>query len=156
MDRHWGCINIGGGETVTIQGIVLGSSGLLIVILSLIEVSKIKINPWSALAKGIGRAINAEIITKLESLQNQLDSQIQRYEMRNANECRTRILHFDNEILRDIPHTKEEFIEVLTEIDGYEAYCREHPQYKNNRAVHAIANINDVYNERLKKHDFLV
>ena len=139
-----------------IQGIVLGSSGLLIVILSLLEVSKIKINPWSALAKGIGRAINSEIITKIESLQNQLDSHIQRYETHNANECRTRILHFDNEILRDIPHTKEEFIEVMAEIDGYEEYCATHPQYKNNRAIHAIENINRTYNERLKKHDFLV
>lgn len=141
---------------MTIQGIVLGSSGLLIVILSLIEVSKIKINPWSALAKRIGRAINSEIITKLENLQNQLDSHIQRYETHNVNECRTRILHFDNEILRDMPHTKEEFIEVMAEIDGYEEYCATHPQYKNNRAIHAIKNINRTYNERLKKHDFLV
>lgn len=141
---------------MTIQGIVLGSSGLLIVILSLIEVSKIKINPWSALAKGIGRVINSEIITKLESLQNQLDSHIQRYETHNVNACRTRILHFDNEILRDMPHTKEEFIEVMAEIDGYEEYCATHPQYKNNQAIHAIENINRTYNERLKKHDFLV
>ena len=30
-----------------------------------------------------------------------------------------------------------------------------HKDYENNRAVHAIANINRVYDERLAKHDFL-
>ena len=60
-----------------------------------------------------------------------------------------------NELLRDLPHTKEEFIEVLTEIDAYEKYCREDPDYPNNRAVFAIKNIQETYKRRLDKHDFL-
>ena len=40
-------------------------------------------------------------------------------------------------------------------INCYERYCREHPDYQNGRAVHAIANIGRVYDDRLKKHDFL-
>ena len=55
----------------------------------------------------------------------------------------------------NIPHTKEEFIDVLADIDYYESYCRDHPDYKNNRAVFAIANIGKSYTERLEKHDFL-
>ena len=51
--------------------------------------------------------------------------------------------------------TKEEFTEILAEIDGYEAFCRENPDYQNNRATHAIANISRVYDERLQKHAFL-
>lgn len=51
--------------------------------------------------------------------------------------------------------SKEEFIEVLTEIDAYERYCEEHPDYPNNRAVLAIENIRSNYKERLQKHDFL-
>lgn len=74
---------------------------------------------------------------------------------RNADEHRARILRFNNELLRDIPHTKEEFIDVLAEIDFYERYCEDHKDYKNNRAVHAIANISRVYDERLQKHDFM-
>ena len=54
----------------------------------------------------------------------------------------------------DPPHP-EEFIEVLTEIDRYQQFCREHPDYPNSRATHAIANIGRVYDERLQKHDFL-
>ena len=68
---------------------------------------------------------------------------------------RMRILQFNNELIRDIPHTREDFIEVLSEIDFYEHYCKTHPEYKNKRAVHAISNIGRVYDERLKNHDFL-
>lgn len=65
------------------------------------------------------------------------------------------ILQFNNELLRDIPHTQEDFNEILAEIDSYENYCREHEDYKNNRAIHAIAHIGKIYDERLEKHDFL-
>lgn len=45
-------------------------------------------------------------------------------------------------------------VEALSEIDFYERYCKEHPEYENNRAVLAIQNIERVYSERLEKHDF--
>ena len=48
-----------------------------------------------------------------------------------------------------------EIMNVLADIDYYESYCRDHPDYKNNRAVFAIANIGKCYTERLEKHDFL-
>ena len=65
------------------------------------------------------------------------------------------ILHFNNELLRSIPHTKEEFIEILAKIDWYNDFCNDRKDYRNSRAVHAIANIERVYDERLQKHDFL-
>ncbi len=74
---------------------------------------------------------------------------------RTADSRRAQILHFNNELLRPIDHTKEEFVEVLAKIDDYERYCEEHPEYPNNRAVLAIENIREVYKERLKKRDFL-
>ena len=72
-----------------------------------------------------------------------------------ANGSRLEILRFNNELLRSIDHTKEEFIEVLAEIDAYERFCDDHPDYPNNRAVLAIENIRENYKERLKKLDFL-
>ena len=78
-----------------------------------------------------------------------------RSDERMADTHRTKILRFNNELLRDIDHTKEEFIEALADIDEYESYCKGHPAYKNNRAVHAIGNIKRVYDERMEKHDFL-
>lgn len=147
---------------MNIQEILLGGSGVVIVLLSIVEISPIKINPWSRLAKWLGRAINSDVIKELETVKTtqaetrkRLESHISTNEKREADNCRARILRFNNELIREIPHTKEEFVEVLKDIDDYERYCRENKDYSNGRAVHAIANIGRVYDERLEKHDFL-
>ena len=147
---------------MNLQEMLLAGGGVLVVVLSLIEVTPIKVNPWSALAKWLGRAFNADVIAGLEAVKQsqaearkQLDAHITTDEKREADHCRARILRFNNELLRELPHTKEEFIEVLKDIDDYERYCRDHKDYANGRAVHAINNIGRVYDERLEKHDFL-
>lgn len=140
---------------MSLKEMLLGGGGLLIVLLTMVEIAPIKFNPWSALAKGIGRAINAEMLNELKAVKSELVDHIRKDDERNADEHRARILRFNNELLRDIPHTKEEFVDVLADIDFYERYCRDHEDYRNNRAVHAIANISRVYDERLQKHDFL-
>lgn len=140
---------------MTIKEILLGGGGLLVILVTLIQVAPIKINPWSWLAKAIGKAINADMSGRLGEISAKLDEHIKMDDRRAADNCRAQILHFNNELLRPIYHTKEEFVEVLAKIDDYERYCEEHPEYPNNRAVLAIENIREVYKERLKKRDFL-
>ena len=74
---------------------------------------------------------------------------------RNADAIRAYILRFNMELVRGILHTREDFIEVLTKMDEYDRYCGSHKDYRNNRATSAISNIKRVYEERLKKNDFL-
>ena len=140
---------------MSIQELLTGGGGLVVLALTVIQVAPVKINPWSAIAKAIGRAINAEVLAELERTRIKLDDHIRTDDERAADMHRARILRFNQELIRQIPHTREEFIEVLTEIDSYQQFCREHPDYPNSRAVHAIANIGRVYDERLQKHDFL-
>ena len=140
---------------MSIQEILTGGGGVLLVLLTLVQISPIELNPWSALAKVVGRAINADIVRELSEIKEKLDGHVTMDDRRNADGHRTRILHFNNELLRGIEHTKEEFIEALAEIDAYERYCADHPEYPNNRAVLAIENIRSNYKERLQKHDFL-
>ena len=131
------------------------AGGGLFVLLTLVQLSPIQINPWSAIARWIGKAINGEVLGKLGRLETRLDEHINTDDKRDADGHRVKILQFNNELLRSIDHTKEEFIEVLAEIDAYERFCEDHPDYPNNRAVLAIENIRENYKERLKKHDFL-
>lgn len=132
-----------------------GAVGALLVAMTLIEITPIKINPWSKIGKAIGKCINGDVIEKLDETRKTLDDHIRTDNARNADMHRAAILRFNNELLRDIPHTREEFIEALSAIDSYERYCGDHPEYKNNRAKHAVANIQRVYDERLVKRDFL-
>lgn len=147
---------------MTLSEIFAAGGGGLLILVTLIQISPIEINPWSALAQLLGRAINGEVIGMLNELKeaqksntDRLNEHIRIDDERNADEHRARILRFNNELVREIPHTKEEFIDILADIDAYERYCEQHPDYKNNRAVHAIANIGRVYDDRLAKHDFL-
>ena len=140
---------------MSIEEIISYGGGTLLFLMTLIQIAPIKMNPWSAIAKAIGKAINADVLKELDTVKKDLADHVKANEVRNADEHRARILRFNNELLRDISHTKEEFIDVLADIDFYERYCRDHKDYKNNRAVHAIANISRSYDERLRRHDFL-
>ena len=147
---------------ISLKDLLLGGGGLLLLLLTVIQISPIKVNPWSAIAKAIGRAINADVLRELDAVkgdirrtQEALETRIEVEDERNADQHRQRILAFNNELLRNIPHTQEDFIEILTEIDLYEDYCESHPKYRNNRAVHAVKTIKRVYDDRLQKHDFL-
>ena len=147
---------------MNLEEILLGGGGTMLVAMTLIQISPIKLDPWSAIARAIGRVINKEVLAKLGEMEETqadtrriLDDHRKVDDERAADTHRTRILQFNNELLRDIPHTREEFIEILAEIDYYERFCKAHPDYQNNRATHAVANISRVYDDRLIKHDFL-
>ena len=140
---------------MSLQQIFYTTGGGVLLLLTLIQISPLKLDPWTAIFRAIGRAFNAELLKEVRDVRSTLDNHIKADDERNADEHRARILRFNNELIREIPHTKEEFIDVLADIDYYESYCRDHPDYKNNRAVFAIANIGKSYTERLEKHDFL-
>lgn len=135
---------------------------VLVALLSLVEVSPIKINPWSGLAKWLGRAINGEVLSTMQTIQtaqkaqaDALAAHIKADDEYKAECHRAALLAFNTSLLRGELHTQEDFFDAFRHIDQYEDYCRSHPGYKNNRASHAIANIGRVYDERLKARDFL-
>ena len=147
---------------MTLDEILLGGGLGAAAVLSLLEIAPIKVNPWRAIARGIGRALNGDVLDRLAQVQqaqqdtsNALEAHIKDYDEYKADEHRAAILAFNTSLLRGEMHTQEDFFDAFRHIDQYEDYCRSHPGYKNNRAVHAIANIGRVYDERLKARDFL-
>ena len=104
---------------MTFAKILACSGGGLFLLLTLIQLAPIQINPWSAIARWVGRAVNGEVLGKLGKLEKRLDEHIATDDRRDADSHRVKILQFNNELLRSIDHTKEEFIEVLAEIDAY-------------------------------------
>lgn len=136
--------------------------------MTLVQIAPIKINPWSAIGSGIkkafsvlGTALNRSVIEKIDLLDGKVANLEVRFDDHNkereadkADEHRAAILRFNREIIRKLPHTMEDYIEVLSLIDWYERYCASHPEYENNRAVMAIQNIERMYKEHLEKNDF--
>ncbi len=144
-------------------GEILGlSGGGLILLLSLIQIAPVKINPWTWIARKIGRAINGEVLDEIanikkkqEEAREQLEKHIQDDDERDESLNRRRILEFNIKLMRNENYTHEYFTDVLQDIDEYERYCKDHPGYKNNRARLAIENIRRVYEEHMRKGDFL-
>ncbi len=153
---------------MSLQEIMVGGS-CLVVLMSLAQVAPLKINPWSAIGKALaamwrafGKVLNSAVIEKLDTLEvmqtetrQLLDEHIRIDDERNADLHRTYILRFNMELRRGMQHTDEDFNEILYNIKCYEQYCKEHPEYQNNRAVHAIKHIERVYDECMVNHDFL-
>ena len=134
---------------MSIQELLLKGGGIVFALLTLVQITPIKVNPWSAIARAIGKAlIGGDIMAKLEE-------HIRVDDERDADMHRYRLLRFNTELLRKARHTKEEFDEILYSVTCYERYCADHPKYENNRAVLAIENIKRVYKECMKTNDFL-
>ena len=127
-----------------------------------IEVSPIKINPWSFLANKLGKAFNKEVLNEISTLKSRvdtLDERVQQSEAiqkeRDAKTARTNILRFGDEIRIGTRHSKESFDEILSDITEYESYCSTHQDFKNNRTKSTEKIIIEVYEHCLRTDSFL-
>ena len=148
---------------------ILASGGALLLFLTLVQITPIKVNPWSAVGKiigngirAIGKSMNKDVMDKLESVQKELkdlgekhNKLERRMDKDDADECRTRILRFADELRRDVKHSEEFFNQILDDISHYKLYCSDHPEYKNDKAVNAIAKIEKVYQKCMDEDSFL-
>lgn len=133
-----------------------------IVVSGFIQITPIKINPWSWIARKIGEAINKEVIAKVDNIQAELSdvkkevSQMQAdNEERDAKASRTRILRFCDEILHGVRHSKDHFDEILLSGTEYDQYCKEHEEFKNHMTERAMGLITKTYDKCLEENTFL-
>lgn len=129
--------------------------GLTLILMTLIQITPIKINPWSWLARIIGRAINGEVLEKVNSLSEDVKALKDEDAEQWASLSRSHILRFGDELLHGVPHSKEHFDQILIDISKYESYCDEHQDYKNNIANATIKQIKNTYQKCLEDNKFL-
>lgn len=146
----------------SIKQIAIGGGGILLLLMTLIQITPIKLNPWSWLGRCIGRAINGEVLKEIKDVKaeinetkNDLNALRKECDEREATLCRTHILRFGDEILHGVPHSKEHYEQLMIDIDTYEEYCNTHPDYKNNVAVATIKHIKKMYQKHLEEDSFL-
>ena len=72
-----------------------------------------------------------------------------------ADEARTRILRFGDEVKRNTGHTQEHWKDILRDIDRYNNYCTNHPEYINSQAVSTISFLEERYSYHLQNNNFL-
>lgn len=151
-------MNIGGEIAVELEEIkdmIMYGGGLTVILMTLIQITPIKINPWSWLGRMIGRAINSEVLEKVDTLAEDVKALKEEDSEQWASLSRSHILRFGDELLHGVPHSKEHFDQILLDITKYEEYCDEHPNYKNNIANATIKQIKNTYQKCLDNNKFL-
>jgi len=97
----------------------------------------------------------AGIETKLDKLAATIEDNRAQRKRDKADDARRRILAASDEILHCVPHSKEWWDQVNDDVTGYNQYCAAHPDYRNNKASHAIENLDKEYSKKLEVNDFL-
>ena len=142
--------------------------GLAIILGGLFAVKKVELPVWGWLAAWwarrldrLGQWLNASLTAQVAEMNDQivalrgdLDSHIQEADCREASRIRERILIFSAQLGRGWRHTEEMYVDILSDIDWYEDFCGNHPEYHNSRAVSAIRHVQEDYAKRLLTHDF--
>ena len=144
----------------------IGGLGL-IALLTIIQISPLKLNPWQPLKNlickglaGVARLLNKDVMisTVKEELGNvktkvtEIERTVNRQGAINA---RARILRFADEMLHGARHSKDHFDSILRDAHYYECYCDIDKDFENGVTGPTITYIREVYQERLSKNDFL-
>lgn len=140
---------------MTLEEIFTYSGGALLLLMTVVQITPIKFNPWSWLGRMIGRTINKEVLDKVDKLAQDVESMKKEDAEEWASLSRTHILRFGDELLHGVLHSKEHFDQILLDISKYEVYCDEHKEYKNNVAIITIDHIKNAYQKCLDENNFL-
>ena len=141
----------------------------LVILLSLVEISPIKINPWSKLFRVLGKALNKDMMDEINGLKTELtdlkkeikkvddrvDKMDSRIDENNAIQCRSRILRFGDEVSHGQNHSRDHFKQIFCDITTYNSYCHSHPEFQNDMTKITSKRIEDDYMERDKRDTFL-
>lgn len=132
------------------------------VVLSLIvQISPIKINPWTALFKWIGKLLTQEIKGDIDQIGKDLDELKQQQEALSAkvdknemNRMRYEVLDFANSCKNKRRHTKEEFDHIFELNDQYEKLL-EKTGGTNGQFHEAFDFIKGLFRRCMENNDFL-
>ena len=135
---------------------------ILICLLTLIQIAPIKINPWSGLISFIGNIFNKQLreeIDNIKKLIEETDKKVNivtnKLEEAVIISSRSRMLKFGDDVSKGKNHSKEHYAQILEDINKYEIYCHDNPNFKNNMTEITINIIKKTYEEKLKTNDFL-
>ena len=121
-------------------------SAVIFLLMSFIEVSKIKLNPWSAIGKLFGKFLGITAISnKLDALEKKVDEN-------QATTIRVRILRFENELQEGWVASKDSWDQVMDDIRRYELYTQTHPEFKNNITAASVKHLTKTYGILLEEH----
>ena len=134
---------------------------IIFIVTSLIQISPLKLNPWSKLFGWLDKVLNKTVIEevkkvdkKVDAVDKKLHDHIVESENKSLQDTRSEILSFGSSIISGNNYTKEKFDFMISKCDHYEEYCHKN-QVTNGVADATIREIRRVYSIRLAENSFL-
>lgn len=127
---------------------------VVVVLLSLIQVSKINWNPWDSILSWVGGKLNSNLKKEIDEVKLKLEQHIDESEKVSLENTRRDILGFCNACMTGRKHTQEQFRFVIKQCDKYETYIVEN-HVRNGEISSAIEEIRRLYANCLQKNSFL-
>ena len=150
---------------MTMQQILEWCGHNIIVVLvglsALIQITPIKINPWTALFKWIGDKVNEDLRNqvgglneKINNLSKDIDTLGKQRKEDEKDRIRWEMLDFANSCRNGRRHTKDEYLHIIELNDKYKKLLKE-TNDKNGVFEVEYEYIKELYKERQEKNDFL-
>lgn len=124
------------------------------VLLSVVQVSPIKINPWSALLQWFGNEMNKDIKEDLKAIHKEIDDMRHESDENEARRLRANILDFANSCRNDRKHTKDEFENISRDYDDYMTIIKRR-KLKNGFVEAEYEYIREVFHHCQQENNFL-
>ena len=126
-----------------------------------IQITPIKINPWTRLFKWIGKLINTEsdkkideVIKKVDNLKQELNETQKSIDENEKDRIRWEILDFATSCRNGQRHTQDEFLHIITLNDKYRQLLAKTNETNGVFDVE-YEYIKNLYAEKQKTNDFL-
>ena len=137
--------------TEIIEGLTAGEMAgwglaLFFGLLSLIQVSPLELNPWDRIFAWVGKKMNRATEKRLEELERQVSDMW-------INNHRQAILTFARECRSNIPHSSDEWSNVLNVAEEYEKYV-EDKHITNGIISQDTQYLRNLYQELSMEHRF--
>lgn len=118
-----------------------------------IDISPIKINPWKALIKWVGKMITADVMKEIQEIKQTQKAQQATIDENEKDRIRNEVLAFATSCRRGIHHTKDEFEHIITVHSKYERLL-EKTNDENGVFTEEYKYIVEIYHECLREDKF--
>lgn len=138
-----------------------GWAVIILLAMTVIQISPIKLDPWTKIANFIERGLNKMVLEKVDKIgkkvdlvEEKLNNHILESESSALQQKRSDILSFGSSIISGKNYNKEKFDFMMSCCDEYEKYCHEN-KVANGVADATIKEIRRIYSVRLSEGSFL-
>lgn len=131
-----------------------GIGAIIFLVLTLVEITPVKVNPWSRLLRWAGENLNGDLHKEFKTLKGEVQVLKRDFEEKNAHDKRWSILDFANSCHNGRKHTKEEWEHVLNQLIFYEEYVDKN-EIPNAVIEEETRYLRELYRELMARNEFI-